>query len=338
MSDSAKVSSIDAIKGFRLSVAKFVQEVTNAIAEIDADIHRVAGELRYERLPYWNKQVIARQEAVIAARTERSRKELMSMSDMPSLVEERRNLDKAKRAVEEAQQKIEAVKKWARLVDRESMLFKGQLQSLSDAVCRDLPEGIVRLGKMIAALEAYAAMAPVSTEQVGESSGSGFVARVGAALRGESVTSAALGPGSITAALRRRTPGRTVLDAVEMASPGFLAGTGPMLPDDGLLTKLGLAGEKVDGSGRVVLAIGGLGGSDYYVERMVDDGSWYVGPTSPSAATAHFEAVTAGELLALRPALREVLELPRGYLAAVVAGSVQSVITPSPGDQEVLAI
>ena len=325
---SARVTSVDSIKDFRGAVGVFVHDAGNALAEIDADVQRLSSFLRFERLPYWQKELLRRQDAVMAARTARSRKELLSLAETPSLVEERKNLDKAKRAVEEALHKIELVKKWARAVDREAMLYKGQTQSLQDAVSRDLPDAMARLARMIDALEKYAQIAPVVADQAGQSA---LTARVMAALRGEGADAR---QAAAAAMLRRRTPPRAVRAALEVEPPGFLEAPGPAMPDGGLLKKLGLAGEPIAPGARVTLCVGALGGGDYYVERLGDDGSYHVGPGALDPGVLHYEAVTVESVLALRPGLREVLELSRGFLARVVSGNVVSVLNAL--DEEVL--
>ncbi|MGQ0629327.1 MAG: hypothetical protein ACT4PL_14655 [Phycisphaerales bacterium] len=346
MADRAKVNSVDALKDYRQAVAVFVQEVSNALAEIDADMQRAVGWLRFEMLPRWRKELQTRQEQVIAARTERSRKELLSMADMPSLVEERKKLDQAKRRVSEAEQKIENVKKWARAIDREVMLAKGQSQSIADAVGRDLPAAILRLTRMIDALEKYAQIAPPASpgrpgpggavEEQAEAQARARAQSWAAAWttsagggRGESTSPG--GSGALLAALRRRTPSAAARGAVEFETqPGFLPARGPVLPEGGLLLRLGVAGERADPAGRVVLALGALGGGDYYVERMLDDGSWFIGNAGPGDG-GRLEALPAAALLASRPDLREVLELPRGSIALVVAGVVSSAAGPGIG-------
>lgn len=335
MPELAKVNSIDALRTFRVALARFVQEASNALVEIDTDVQRLSSRLRSDSLPHWQKELRVRQEYVAKARTAKSRKQLLSMAEMPSLIEERRELDNAKRRVTEAEQKIEAVKKWARIVDRESMLYKGQTQALSDAVSRDLPNAILRLGRMIQSLEDYTRLAPQNTELAPESAASSRAMAAMHAPTNSPLTTAAQQSALASAALRRRTPPHSVRDPIPLDQPGFVAAAGPSLPDGGLLMKLGLAGDTITPGARVVLAIGALGGGDYYVERLADDNSYFIGPASSDSAAVHYEAIAAESLVALRPALREVLELPPGYLARIASGSVQSVITAL--DEEVLS-
>ena len=95
-----------------------------------------------------------------------------------------------------------------------------------------------------------------------------------------------------------------------------------------------MAGEPIAPGARVTLCVGALGGGDYYVERLGDDGSYHVGPGALDPGVLHYEAVTVESVLALRPGLREVLELSRGFLARVVSGNVVSVLNAL--DEEVL--
>jgi hypothetical protein len=336
MANSARVTSIDTLREFRSAVGRFVEEATNALGEVDADVQRTLSALRHEYLGYWQRQVRERHDLVMKARSEIYKKELTSLAESPSVVAERKAMEKAKRRVEEAEQKVEACKRHLRLLDREALLYRGQTQSLQDALGRDLPLAMHRLERMAAALEAYARLS-ATPNQAAAPTPAGARAMNDYA-RGVAGTGApATSTTSPRAALRRRTPAEELRRAVPLEAPLFFASKGPTLPEGGLLARVGTAGEASATSGpgaRVVYALGTMGGADCYVERLLD-GSWFIGPVGDHAAVTACLACTAPELVSLRPAMREVLELPRGFLAVIAAGGVSAVLNER--DEEVLS-
>ena len=71
---------------------------------------------------------------------------------------ERKAVNKAQRLLEEAETKINNVKRWSRLLDREVPLYRGLCQQLGRAVEGELPQALVKLENMISTLEKYVAI------------------------------------------------------------------------------------------------------------------------------------------------------------------------------------
>ncbi|HWC90789.1 MAG TPA: hypothetical protein VG433_14065, partial [Pirellulales bacterium] len=69
-------------------------------------------------------------------------------------------LEKAKRRLTEAQEKLEKVKQWSRVVEQEVSEYRGPAQSLSNLLDASVPQALALLDRKIAILEAYADMLP----------------------------------------------------------------------------------------------------------------------------------------------------------------------------------
>ena len=76
----------------------------------------------------------------------------------PSAVDEEKNLAKAKRMKEIAEEKLENVRRHAPRLGREIMLFKGHIQRLSTFLAADVPTAAAKLDKITDALERYVAL------------------------------------------------------------------------------------------------------------------------------------------------------------------------------------
>jgi uncharacterized protein (DUF3084 family) len=165
MREAANVRSIDAIKRFRAGLCEFADTSRNALAEAQSDIQRTIWWLQQDQMTHWQTQLRKRTERVNQARTELARAQLAA-GDRPSMcVDERKALQKAQRALAEAEEKLKRTRQWVRQLDRELMLYRGQVQHLGAALDRDVPRGVARLESMISSLESYVQLrAPTTSE------------------------------------------------------------------------------------------------------------------------------------------------------------------------------
>lgn len=162
MSNQAKVNSIDAIRGVRAAVIVFNERAQSALGEVNSEAQKTIMRLRLEAGPRWIKRLRERQDAWVAARSDLIRKQASFSSDNPTCVEQRKAVDKAKAAVEEAQQKVERIKRLITELDRQYTLYKGHVAGLSEQVSRSLPLAVARLDRMTDALEAYRSVNPAA--------------------------------------------------------------------------------------------------------------------------------------------------------------------------------
>lgn len=156
---SARVTSIDALKALRIAVADFRSEAGAALMETEGEIQRQLIWLRHEQLAHWQRQVRVRTELLTRARSDLYRKQVAQEAQVRAGVDQKKAVEAAKRALEEAEQKIVAVKHWIRLLDRELVLYKGEVQTLAGMLEGDLQQAEGRLEEMVRSLEAYAAIA-----------------------------------------------------------------------------------------------------------------------------------------------------------------------------------
>ncbi|MEX2671008.1 MAG: hypothetical protein WD294_02735 [Phycisphaeraceae bacterium] len=186
MHATARVNSIDMIRRFRPALVKFADQTKQALTEAQSDVQRTAAWLEQEQGPYWQQQVRKRQELVQQARQAISSKKSFEASDVSktSTVDEERALRRAQQRLEEAEQKVLAVKKWRREIDREWMRQQGALQRLGRSVEQDIPRALALLERLSRSLEAYVSLttpSPSERPPHDPSADAPSVARTGAA-------------------------------------------------------------------------------------------------------------------------------------------------------------
>ena len=110
MSGSARVTSIDALKDFRTALCEFGVDAQEALAGADMDI-RHAQDWLHEQLEYWRRQVRDRGEGLARAKAALVQREWGTQEGRGAgTTEAEIEVKHAKRSLQEAEDKIEAVR------------------------------------------------------------------------------------------------------------------------------------------------------------------------------------------------------------------------------------
>lgn len=155
--DRADVRSIDVIDRFRATLVGFVDAGKAALLEAESDLDRTILWLDRDRVPHWNRQIRKRQELLTRAKSELYRKQMQSSAKggRAGDSDERKNLQRAERRLEEARARLQATRSWMRRLERERTLYKAAISPLASALDHELPGAVALLRKMSENLEAY---------------------------------------------------------------------------------------------------------------------------------------------------------------------------------------
>lgn len=158
MGERARVTSVEALGAFRPALTTFAEEAGAAIMTADAAAQRALQWLRSDRLPFWKREIRKRQELVVRARSNLESKRPLHPDESASVVEQQIALDKARRALAEAEHKLGETQRWTRALEAAVEEYRGAIQPLNWFVRADLAKAQGALERMSAALEAYLAM------------------------------------------------------------------------------------------------------------------------------------------------------------------------------------
>ena len=164
MSSEANISDVGALDEFRRARIRFREELNAALAEADSEVKSTFVWLERDRLLHWRRAVPRLDEELTSAKSALYRKEAQTMGDgrRPSVIDEKKAVERAKRRCEEARERLERTRRWLATLDRDVSLFKSAMSPLATLVDRDLPDAILRLRNMSLALEAYLATPSVT--------------------------------------------------------------------------------------------------------------------------------------------------------------------------------
>lgn len=156
MSDNARVTSIDAVVEFRGALRTFEENAAQAILTLDEQCRRGLDWLDHDAPAYWRQEVKRCSDLVARTRSELETCRLRTVSGQRSAcLEQEQAYRAAKVKLQQAEEKIEVVRKWANRIRRELDDYRGRTMGLRMALERDLPRTLGLLDRTISALDAY---------------------------------------------------------------------------------------------------------------------------------------------------------------------------------------
>lgn len=158
MSDSANVSSIEAICEFATAVVRFQEEARTCLTAMDSQLRQVQAWLEQDRPVFWKHEIESCTRHVADARIRLHQCRMRRVGDFrPTCFEEQKDLEQAKRNLEFAQKQIPAVKRWNIAAQHEANEFHGRAGQMIQMLEREIPRLLALLRFSIDRLEAYAA-------------------------------------------------------------------------------------------------------------------------------------------------------------------------------------
>ncbi|MBC8106029.1 MAG: hypothetical protein H7Z14_05525 [Anaerolineae bacterium] len=160
MAGSAKVESIDLLKALRRTLFKFAEAANVALSDAESDLNRTLMWIQTEQLQHWTSQIRKRAELVSRCEEAVRQKKIFvdSAGRRSSAIDEIKALERAKKALAVAHEKLANCKSWARKLEKEIQNYRGIVQRLATTVQSDLPVAAAKLQNGIIQLEAYVAM------------------------------------------------------------------------------------------------------------------------------------------------------------------------------------
>ena len=180
MSDQADVKSIDTLAFVKGAFAAFAHEANQAVSEIEIQGQRAVEWITVDRAAFWKAEIRRRSDVVNKAikDLEHCRTFKKVGDNTPSCVEEKKALDKARRQLETAERKAEAVRRWTPVVQQQFRETCVRLVRFREVIDVDCPRAMAQLEKMLKALDAYQnASSPAAADAAAGGTGGQSVTR-----------------------------------------------------------------------------------------------------------------------------------------------------------------
>jgi predicted ATPase len=158
MPERAHVTSVDALESFRASLIVYLSKARPTLEEVSADVQRMRGWLENEQRTYWENEVRRRGRALQEAQQALFSSRLSSLREAGSA--EQMAVQRAKRALDEADAKLRVVKQWNRVFDNRVDPLVKQMEKLQTVLANDMVKAVAFLTQTIQTLDAYAGVLP----------------------------------------------------------------------------------------------------------------------------------------------------------------------------------
>ncbi len=157
MGEQVKIADVQTIERLRASFVMATEAFGLALEEAEGEVERMQFWVEGERRDHWTREIRRSQEAVVVAKSALFRKQEIKATPeaRPSVVDEKRALDRARARLELAERKLRSTKMWAIELPRQAVVFKGALSPMHTLLDRDAPKVNAMLRRMTEHLEAY---------------------------------------------------------------------------------------------------------------------------------------------------------------------------------------
>ena len=153
---SAHVTSLDAPRQFRAALVRFIAEVEAALMTLELEAHRPLEWIEADRPRYWRQEARKASDAVGEARVALERCQVQICNeDTKYCYDERKALEKAKRRLQVAEQKVQAARRWRIELQKAVEDLQVQLARTKHYLESDLAKAVAALDRITAALEQY---------------------------------------------------------------------------------------------------------------------------------------------------------------------------------------
>jgi hypothetical protein len=155
---TAHVTSTEAIEGFRAALLVYLSKAKPVLEDACDEVTRTRQWLQQAQRIHWENEVRKRTRALENAQQALFSQSIGSLRD-PGMAE-KMAVTRAKRLLAEAEEKLQAVKRWNREFDHLAAPMVKQLESLRTVMAAVMPKAVAHLGQTVRVLDAYANVAP----------------------------------------------------------------------------------------------------------------------------------------------------------------------------------
>ncbi len=158
MGQSARVTSIDALRTWRESLSVFHDDAVEALGAVELDLRRTLDWLDGQTR-FWQLELRRRDDAVVQAKSELARKKMMPIIGRTAdTTEQDKNLRRAQMRKQEAEEKLERARQLGPILTRAIDEYRGPARRLSGMLDADVPNAIALMERKLDALQAYLAL------------------------------------------------------------------------------------------------------------------------------------------------------------------------------------
>jgi hypothetical protein len=163
MATKANVTSVEALESFRANLIVYLGKARPALEEVSDNVIRTRVWLESDRHVFWEREVRRRLQKLQDAQQALFSAEISSLREVSAA--ERAAVVKAKRALDEAEDKLKIVKRWIRDFANQVEPLAKKMEKLESVLVTSMPKAVAYLAQAVKTLDDYSGVAPISDEQ-----------------------------------------------------------------------------------------------------------------------------------------------------------------------------
>ena len=158
MSPRANVRSLDAIRHFRPAVIRFEDDVAAALTGLRTELNRTLQWLDHDAPAYWQQQIRNGFDQVAEARTQLSRRQMVTVAGHRSdCIDEKKALCARQTAARVRAGKLRLCRQWSIKAHRAADEYSSRIGRAEQTMAQGLPRVLSILERIVLALEQYTA-------------------------------------------------------------------------------------------------------------------------------------------------------------------------------------
>lgn len=158
MPERARVTSLEAIDDFRAKLIIYRERAGRVLDEVNDDVTRTRLWLQSERPAHWQNQIRRLTHELERRQQELFSAQLSNLSDSSHV--QQAAVQKARRAIRDAEEKLKTTKQWHRQYDQRVEPLGRQVEKLRHTLGHELGQAVAWLNEMTKTLGAYAELSP----------------------------------------------------------------------------------------------------------------------------------------------------------------------------------
>src|SRR5277367_2963431 len=158
MASAAQITSVEAIETFRARLVVYLAQMRPLMDEISHEALQARLWLENDQQRFWQDQFRRRYRKLEEARQELFAAKLSDLQEASAL--HYMAVQRAQRAVAEAENKLAVIKKWNFEIEDRTAPFTRQIDQLQGFLAQDMSRAVAFLDQVLAALAAYREVAP----------------------------------------------------------------------------------------------------------------------------------------------------------------------------------
>jgi hypothetical protein len=178
MGQAARVKSIDALQAMSATLSNFHDDARSALDDLEMELRRALQWINQDCPGYWKQEMRLARDALTEATLQLENAKMFRRitDEHKSFIEEKKAVDRAKRRLHIAEEKVAAIPHWATMIERAVNEFRGSRSQFANWLDADYPRAVAMLSRMINDLEAYVRLEAPAGDQspiavVGEAAG-----------------------------------------------------------------------------------------------------------------------------------------------------------------------